>query len=453
MLRDALQATGLRNRMQCILYCSLPLNFPRLRAHKDSEHVNEALQRFGFDPVLAGVFLAFAMGVACLLLLLLDRLKGAVGEVVGPASRKLTSLEGLRGVLALSVVAHHAYCWYFFTQFGVWTTGRSIVFDRLADFGVMQFFYLSGFLFWRKLMKTGRMSLGKFYLSRFVRIGPVYYVCVAAAIVTGFAVFGFHLLVAPLDLIQSLLPWILFSQAASATVNHADIVRITSGVTWTLGLEWLFYLSLPFLAWFARKSWRLLVYALVFGIVFLVGRFLRDHAAIGAIEETGAVLAVYSKFMLVGFGGGALVAALEANLAAWLRPILPWRNWLVPAFYLAYLSIPGAGSGGQILLLAAFALVVLGADIFGLLTLRATRLLGVISYPIYLVHGIIYFWAMRLRGGIHEVGLTAYVAETATCIAAMLLISTILHLLIERPTMRASERIARAAAVPQEIAP
>ena len=413
--------------------------------------VDEALQRFGFDALLGAAFLAVVIGLATLLLLALDGLKGALGEVVSPASHKLTSLEGLRGILALSVVAHHAYCWYFFTQFGVWTTGRSILFDRLADFGVMQFFYLSGFLFWRKLMKTGRMPVGKFYLSRFVRIAPVYYICVGAAILTGFAAGGFHLLVAPSGLMASLLPWILFSPGTPTAVNHADIVRITSGVTWTLGLEWLFYLSLPFLGWFARRSWRLLVYALVFGAVFLVGRVLREGAEASGIHGTGALLAVYAKFMLVGFGGGALVASLEPGLSAWLRPILPWRNWLVLAFYLAYLCVPQIGSWGQVLLLAAFALVVLGADIFGFLSLRATRLLGVISYPIYLVHGIVYFWAMRLRGGMHEVALPAYIAETAACVVAILLIATVLHLLVERPTMRASEQIARATAVPQGI--
>jgi peptidoglycan/LPS O-acetylase OafA/YrhL len=440
------------NRVQCILYCSLLSTARSLGLTRTAQAVSEAWQRFGFDALLAAAFVVFIMAMASLMLSALDSLKGAVGEVVSPASRKLASLEGLRGVLALSVVAHHAYCWYFFTQFGVWTTGRSVIFDRLADFGVMQFFYLSGFLFWRKLMKTRRIQVGRFYLSRFVRIAPVYYVCVGAAILTGLAAGGFRLSVAPADLMASLLPWILFSPGTPPMVNHADIARITSGVTWTLGLEWLFYLSLPFLGWFARKSWRLLVYALVFGAVFLVGRFLRSGTEMSGVQVTGAVLAVYAKFMLIGFGGGVLIAAMEPQLRELLRPILRWSNWLVPVFYIVYLTIPGIAAAGQILLLAAFALVVLGADVFGLLTNRAVRLLGVTSYPIYLIHGIVYFWAMRLRGGIHEMSVSAYIAETVLCLLVILVLATVLHLLVERPTMRASERIARAAAVPQEIA-
>lgn len=409
--------------------------------------------------MLAGALLAFAIGLAALLLLALGRLKGAICPVVSPVSRKLTSLEGLRGILALAVVAHHACCWFYFSQCGVWTTGPHVLFGRLADFGVAQFFYLSGFLFWRKLMKGGRMPMGKFYISRFVRIGPVYYVCLAVALLTGFAGAGFKLQVSLSGLMTSLLPWILFSQGAPTQVNHEDILRITAGVTWTLGLEWLFYLSLPVLAWFARKQWRLAIYALLFGLLFLAGRFLRagsDVGAVhvgGAVQIAGAILAVYAKFMLVGFGGGILVAALEENLRTWMKPLMHLRNWLVPALYLAYLVIPGISAVGQILLLLAFAMVVLGADIFGFLTSRPVRLLGVISYPVYLLHGIVYFWAMHNLGGVPKLSLPAYIAEIAGCVAVILLLATVIHLLVERPTMKASERIARAASVPQEIAP
>lgn len=90
---------------------------------------------------------------------------------------------------------------------------------------------------------------------------------------------------------------------------------------------------------------------------------------------------------------------------------------------------------------------------FGLLGSRAVRLLGVISYPMYLVHGIVYYSAMRMRGGIHAVSIPAYLAETAVCIAIILLLATIVHLVLERPTMTLSEEIARRALLPQAIAP
>jgi peptidoglycan/LPS O-acetylase OafA/YrhL len=43
----------------------------------------------------------------------------------------------------------------------------------------------------------------------------------------------------------------------------------------------------------------------------------------------------------------------------------------------------------------------------------------------------------------------AYAAETAACLAVILILATILHLVVERPTMKLSEQIARKASVPQ----
>lgn len=413
-----------------------------------------AVQRFAFDPLLAALALAFAVAAASALNLLIDRWGGYFGNVVSPASQKLAALEGLRGILAFSVVMHHAYCWYYFTETGVWTTGNSVIFARLADFGVIQFFYLSGFLFWRKLMKAGRIPVAKFYLSRFVRIAPVYYCCVGAAIIVGLLATGFKLQVSPRELATSLLPWLLFSLGGQRAVNHADIARITCGVTWTLALEWLFYLSLPFLGWFSRSARRLMLYALAFGLLFLLSRYVRAGAGdAGSLHFASSMLAEYSKFMLVGFGGGILVAALQTKLKAWFQPLMHLRNWILLGLYLAYLLIPGITNAGQVLVLAAFALVVQGADLFGLLGCRAVRLLGVISYPMYLAHGIVYYSAMRLRGGIHAVSLSAYLGETAACLAVILLLATLVHLLLERPTMRLSEDIARQAHMPQTIMP
>jgi peptidoglycan/LPS O-acetylase OafA/YrhL len=416
--------------------------------------VSQAVQRFAFDPLVAALAFAFAIASASALNLLFDRWGGHFGNVVSPGSQKLAALEGLRGILAFSVVMHHAYCWYFFTQYGVWTTGSSVIFARLADFGVIQFFYLSGFLFWRKLMKTGRIPIARFYLSRFVRIGPVYYCCIGAAILLGLLVTGLKLQVSLGALANSLLPWLLFSLGGQGPVNHADIARITCGVTWTLALEWLFYLSLPFLGWFSRNSRRLIFYALTFGLLFLVSRYFRAVTMqVGSLHFASSIAAEYAKFMLVGFGGGILIAALQSRLRNPLLSASTWRNWVLLGFYLAYLLIPGIAAAGQVLVLAGFALVVQGADLFGLLGSRAVRLLGVISYPMYLVHGIVYYSAMRMRGGIHAVSIPAYLAETAVCIAIILLLATIVHLVLERPTMTLSEEIARRALLPQAIAP
>jgi peptidoglycan/LPS O-acetylase OafA/YrhL len=408
--------------------------------------VNEVLQRFALDPLLAALFLTLTIGGAWLLGYLLDRITSR-NETASKGARKLASLEGLRGILAFSVVAHHACAWYYFTQSGVWTTGSSIVFERLASFGVTQFFYLSGFLFWRKLMQRGAIPAGRFYLSRFLRIGPVYYCCVATALVLGFLMGGARLQVSIPNLLSSLLPWMFFSIGGQPAVNHADILRMTAGVTWTLALEWLFYLSLPFLAWFARRAWRLALLFIAFGVLYLISRHFRDTTPDAAALHSVAFVAVgYARFMVLGFGGGILTATSEGWLRERLGRAGRYANVLVLALFLGYLIIPGINEIGQILLLAAFALIVQGANLFGLLLSRPVRFMGAISYPVYLLHGIVYYAAMLLRGGIHPISAAAYLGQTALCLVAILVLATVVHVIVERPSMRRSEEIARGAA-------
>lgn len=412
-------------------------------------------QRYLFDPVLAcGVF-ALVLSTATLLSLLCGRLGGVFGEAVQPSANKLASLEGLRGILALSVAAHHAYCWYFFTKIHDWGTGHSILFARFANFGVIQFFFISGYLFWRKLMKKGGIELGRFYLSRFVRLAPVYYVCVGIAIFIGLTLSGFRLLVPAHQLATSLVPWLLFSLGGEPTVNGADVKRIVSGVVWTLANEWLFYLALPLLGWFARKSQRLIHLALLFGFIFVVSKFL-SSGRVHQESVVGGLLIVreFARFMLMGFGGGILIAAFQEKIRQRLTLSVSSRNWLLLALYAIYLLIPefrGFLVIGVPCLLAAFALVITGSDLFGFITSRPVRFLGIISYDLYLVHGITYYIAMRLRGGMHPVQVGTYIAQTAVCFVVIVLVSTALYFLVERPSMKLSEKIARRAGSTPQI--
>jgi peptidoglycan/LPS O-acetylase OafA/YrhL len=400
-------------------------------------------ERYVADPLLLVLAFGVAIGEAAILSWCFSRSGGVFAKAVAP-SNKVTSLEGLRGLLAFSVVAHHACAWYFFLQTGAWGTGNSIVFARLASFGVLQFFYLSGYLFWTRLMRRGRIPLGRFYLSRFIRIGPVYYVCTAAAILIGLAVTGPGLRVHPAVLARSLGSWLLFCMGGVASVNGADTSRIIAGVTWTLAMEWGFYLMLPFLGWFSRAARRLIPMALVFGGVWLVAKVLALSLAhfphllpgIFTIEEV-------AKFMLIGFGGGIAVATFQSKLKFVSRLSPARASSLLLVLYLAFLFVPVNKDYGEIFLLCGFAMVVQGTNLFGLITSRGVRLLGIVSYPIYVVHGMVYYLAARIRGGMHPVPLREYIPETLLCMAIVVLVATAVHFAVERPTMLISERIAR----------
>jgi peptidoglycan/LPS O-acetylase OafA/YrhL len=402
-----------------------------------------AVERFVTDPLLVALAFLLAIGEGALIFACLRRMGGRFADAVAPTD-KVRTLEGLRGILAFSVVIHHGFCWYFYMRLGIWETGNSVVFARLAGFGVVQFFYLSGYLFWSKLLRQKKIPLGRFYLSRFIRIGPVYYVCVGLAIFIGLAVTGFTLRVSAGELARSLASWALFCLGGLPSVNGADTLRIIAGITWTLAIEWGFYLLLPFLGWFSRHGSRLILLLLACGAAWVVLRVTCD-----VLTRTSHLFALLNvmkgvaKFMIIGFGGGILVAAIEPRLRRVNRLSSRQASWILLGCYLLYLFVPGLSAIGQAFVLCGFALVVLGADLFGLITSRGVRLLGIVSYDIYVVHGIVYYLATRVRGGIHPIPLTTCIPETLLCMAIVVIVATVMHFAVERPTMLISERIAR----------
>lgn len=404
------------------------------------------LRQSALDVSLAGGIMLLAMGVCSLLVTLCDRMGGTFADVVRTNVNKLTSLEGLRGILALAVVAHHSSCWYSYTQTEIWTNGAHNLFARFGPFGVGQFFYISGFLFWRKLMKTGSVDFVPFYMSRFLRIAPVYYTCIFLALLVGFSVTGFGLHQPQHQLVESIIAWACFTIGIAPNVNGVDVSRITAGVTWTLACEWVFYLSLPLLGWFSRKSIRILHLIVAMLAVFAISKFLSS----GYLQNmfligTALVFRQFAKFMLIGFGGGIVLANFDGYIRRHIR-LSPTRlNLLLAGSYAFYFFVPsfrGSEILQQLSLFAAFAIILQGADLFGFLKSRPIRFLGSISYDIYLLHGIVLYSFMLLRGGIHPISARSYGIQTSLAIIVVLTLSSVVHFLVERPSMRVSEAVA-----------
>lgn len=157
---------------------------------------------------------------------------GSSASVRPKPSRRLGGLDGLRAVAAIAVLVHHV-------GFNSGATFRqpSTNFLGRADIGVPIFFVLSGFLLYRpfvgRLLDGGTPpATGEFWLKRFLRVYPAYWVAMAVMLITGgIAVRG---------------PFGLFF---SATLTHSyHMRRAISGITqsWSLVTEIAFYLLLPF---------------------------------------------------------------------------------------------------------------------------------------------------------------------------------------------------------------
>jgi peptidoglycan/LPS O-acetylase OafA/YrhL len=146
------------------------------------------------------------------------------------------SLDGLRAIAILAVVWHHTA-----DAIPGWTiTGRGFL-------GVDLFFTISGFLIvtllLRERRRTGTISLRNFYIRRFLRIFPAYYLMLAVVGAMAFL----KPAGASSELVRrELLPAILF--LSDLTPMHSIIA-----ITWSLSVEEQFYLFIPTAEKYARR--------------------------------------------------------------------------------------------------------------------------------------------------------------------------------------------------------
>ncbi|MEI8239090.1 MAG: acyltransferase [Actinomycetota bacterium] len=140
-----------------------------------------------------------------------------------PHGGRFASLEGYRGLAALSVVVYHTR-----GNFHPLVTGSADVVDNLGNVGVAVFFLLSGFLLYlpvsRALFRrTEEPAVGHFLLRRFVRIYPAFWL----------ALLGWALVIEDAARKQ-VKPWKIFLLVDGGLHGL--------GVAWTLVIEVWFYI-------------------------------------------------------------------------------------------------------------------------------------------------------------------------------------------------------------------
>lgn len=289
-------------------------------------------------------------------------------ELDAPGGARFDCVDGLRGFLALAVFALHAVNMYTLHTRGDWSTDVAPFHSRAATAGVALFFMITGFLFWLRVLRAGqKFDTRAFFLSRLRRLTPMYLMSVLMVVVVIGAASGFTLHASPAAVVKELRPWLSFGFMDTGPVNRMEDARYINAVYWTLAYEWLFYLALPLLALFAR-GW---------GVVAL--------AAVVLFFGT-------QKPIVFNFLFGALAAMIVHARLLDDKLKAPWLG-VLPLFALGvYFELPaGNGFVQSLALFGFFIFVVQGNSLFGLLRTRAARVLGTISYSIYLTHCIALF--------------------------------------------------------------
>jgi peptidoglycan/LPS O-acetylase OafA/YrhL len=146
-------------------------------------------------------------------------------------SMRITSLDGLRGAAAYMVVISH-----FPPQQEIFGG----LLQQFGQIGVMIFFVLSGFLMGTLYMREPFTLAGirHFYVRRFSRVVPLYYVVIAAS-------FALYLLTGSV--------WPLYYVTWDTVVQHAFFISALN-VLWTIPVEVQFYALFPLIWWFFSRS-------------------------------------------------------------------------------------------------------------------------------------------------------------------------------------------------------
>lgn len=376
---------------------------------------------------LSGLHLVVPIVIITLALLALSSLIGRTSAfyrkqlAIEESATRFHSIDGLRGFLALAVMLHHAVITYYFYQSGKWVAPESKLANMLGQGGVGMFFLVTAFLFWsRALANKGRIDLDRFFWSRVTRLAPMFFVASGLVAVTALAFTAFRV-EQPAEVLKQSLTWMSFGFLPGTMINGYPHTGVINTAFWSLAYEWCFYLAYPLLLLFCRGWWS---YLLV-GLASLLTAFYSTTGIQWFFVHGVLVAQLLFTFptlskLLKGWIGAVLASAcLVAAVRLSATAYDPWTS--------ALLAVP-------------FMIVAAGNSMFGLLTCRPARILGMVSYSVYLMHGLALFLVFKLSDQFHLVAqlrLVPFWTLVAIVGAATLLTSALTYRFIEFPALGA----------------
>jgi peptidoglycan/LPS O-acetylase OafA/YrhL len=358
----------------------------------------------------------------------------------------LDIFDPLRGLMALWVFAGHLL---------LRTTGIS----SHAEIAVDIFMFVSGFLMFHiwstdRPLEINWPTVRAFYIRRFWRIAPVYYILLLYAMV-------FHNLLNDQTYQTALVfppPWsssppVLngggWMALPTTAITHLTLVfgmipsqsEATALPDWSIGLEVQFYAAFPLL---------LLAYRRINLIVVVVGALLIS-ALTARLFGLYLVDGLLGRFPEPSFLGFKLQIFVLGSIAAILyyddRPLTK-RMALIGG---ALILISESRFPVRLALLVACALV-LCASLLPIITKRVITskiaiFLGDTSYSVYLVHNLILtpvcFWLSQQQFFVHMTVLSRFALSFAIIAPAVYLISYIILITIERPCIKIGRQLSR----------
>lgn len=294
------------------------------------------------------------------------------------ATKRFLGLDGLRGVCALTVLVYHCNNFFF--------AGRIFPHGFLA---VDVFFVLSGFviaLTYEEKLRSGSYSR-EFLLNRARRLFPTYWLgaVLNISIFIGIAVSGILFSDDSWWMIWLFIPLTTLFIIPDFITPDGTLYPGMEGVAWSLFVEWLAYLAYAFGLFRSRTPMLAAIAVCGWLAMTAAGYFTGIGWEAGGLRPTLFTIGILR--CIPAFAAGIVIYRLHSHEMFKRLPVIPTEILL--AVWLCLASLPAHGATPTL----DAAIVVLSSPLLIALLIRSDhaapafcKTLGVLSYPLYVVH-------------------------------------------------------------------
>lgn len=364
---------------------------------------------------------------------------------------KLDYIDALRGIAALSVFFYHVHgtMWIFTGIMPLQMIPNKYIQLNMAS--VPLFFIISSFTLYLSLdnkFDEKRKSL-KFYIRRFFRIAPLFYVLLILVVLEAF-------------IIQNRFPsWLEVLANFTFVFNLApQYSQSLFSDGWTVGVEMIFYLFLPLIFIKVNNIRKALLFFI--GIILLSKAYLPAMGMIIGEEVINNVEFNYNFYNLSHWASIFSIGIVCYLIYKSYLPMIKSEYGVSASLYMLSLFIfilfglirnpefpdlPWPLGVGLIMYGVAFSLLIFSLSLFPnqLIVNRITRFYGMISFSFYLVHPFLVELLKPVYNYIYTHTILSTDLSFCLCLLLTLLIVTPISLLtyhlIETPGMRYGKRI------------
>lgn len=307
----------------------------------------------------------------------------------------LPSLDGLRGLAVLMVIAHNVQM--FDPAPSGWMNQAILLLFDFGWMGVQLFFVLSGFLITGILLdsRDEPHQWRNFMARRVLRIFPLYY----GTLLVLFLVLpwlGWQPEAYRQDVKNQLWEWLYLENWSIAIGNESQLPHF-----WSLAVEEQFYLLWPLVLIWQRSSRHVLVTSLMLAGVSVLSRFLMVGAG---VDAEAIYVTTPSRMDALSLGAAAACLLRDPALAPWLREHhTRWLRAVLVLTCLAFLvthGFPRLSPLGQTIgyfsLSVLFSALIMSTALgdstgashrwHGILKLSMLASVGRYSYGMYIIH-------------------------------------------------------------------